>query len=212
MPLSSVLGAQSLVRPGVCTSSTRPASPFEGQVIYETDTDLVQVYNGSGWKTLGRMVASTNGSVLQVVSTTKTDTYSHTGGLTFSNVTGLSASITPTSTSSKVFVTASVNVSGNNGATWFKITGGNTASYVGDAAGNRIRIAGSMLPLATAQMATVTLGYLDSPSTTSATTYQIQIAAQDNTTTTYVNRTPTDTDSTSFARAASTITLMEISG
>lgn len=106
MPLSSVLGAQSLVRPGVCTSSTRPASPFEGQVIYETDTDLVQVYNGSGWKTLGRMVASTNGSVLQVVSTTKTDTYSHTGGLTFSNVTGLSASITPTSTSSKVFVTA----------------------------------------------------------------------------------------------------------
>ena len=49
MPLSSVLGAQSLVRPGVCTSSTRPASPFEGQVIYETDTDKVLVYNGSAW-------------------------------------------------------------------------------------------------------------------------------------------------------------------
>jgi hypothetical protein len=49
MPLSSVLGAQSLVRPGVCTSSTRPASPFEGQVIYETDTDKTLVYNGSAW-------------------------------------------------------------------------------------------------------------------------------------------------------------------
>lgn len=49
MPLSSVLGAQSLVRPGVCTSSTRPASPFEGQVIYETDTDKILVYNGSDW-------------------------------------------------------------------------------------------------------------------------------------------------------------------
>lgn len=50
MPLSSVLGAQSLVRPGVCTSSTRPASPFEGQVIYETDTDKIMSYNGSAWR------------------------------------------------------------------------------------------------------------------------------------------------------------------
>lgn len=49
MPLSSVLGAQSLVRPGVCTSTTRPASPFEGQVIYETDTKQTLVYNGSAW-------------------------------------------------------------------------------------------------------------------------------------------------------------------
>lgn len=51
MPLSSVLGAQSLVRPGVCTSSTRPASPFEGQVIYETDTKKIQIYNGTAWVT-----------------------------------------------------------------------------------------------------------------------------------------------------------------
>lgn len=68
MPLSSVLGAQSLVRPGVCTSSTRPASPFEGQVIYETDTDKVLVYNGSAWLppwntawgSLGRATATTS--------------------------------------------------------------------------------------------------------------------------------------------------------
>jgi len=49
MPLSSVLGAQSLVRPGVCTSSTRPASPFEGQLIFETDTNRVVAYDGSAW-------------------------------------------------------------------------------------------------------------------------------------------------------------------
>ena len=49
MPLSSVLGAQSLVRPGVCTSSTRPASPFEGQLIFETDTNRVVAYDGSNW-------------------------------------------------------------------------------------------------------------------------------------------------------------------
>ena len=49
MPLSSVVGAQSIIKPGVCTSSTRPAVPFEGQMIYETDTDLVSAYNGSAW-------------------------------------------------------------------------------------------------------------------------------------------------------------------
>ena len=52
MPLSSVVGAQSIVKPGVCTSSTRPASPFDGQVIYETDTDRAMVYNGSAWVVL----------------------------------------------------------------------------------------------------------------------------------------------------------------
>jgi hypothetical protein len=49
MPLSSVVGAQSIVRPGVCTSSTRPASPYDGQVIYETDTDKIAVYDSSAW-------------------------------------------------------------------------------------------------------------------------------------------------------------------
>jgi hypothetical protein len=37
------------LRPGVTTSSNRPATPFEGQMIYETDTDLMLVYNGSAW-------------------------------------------------------------------------------------------------------------------------------------------------------------------
>ena len=49
MPLSSVVGAQSIIKPGVCTSSTRPAVPFEGQVIFETDTDRLYVYNGTAW-------------------------------------------------------------------------------------------------------------------------------------------------------------------
>lgn len=42
------LGIGSL-KPGVCTSSTRPTSPYEGQMIYETDTDKVLVWNGSAW-------------------------------------------------------------------------------------------------------------------------------------------------------------------
>jgi hypothetical protein len=52
MPLSSVVGAQSIVKPGVCTSSTRPASPYDGQVIYMTDVDQTAVWDGSQWTVL----------------------------------------------------------------------------------------------------------------------------------------------------------------
>ena len=37
------------VKPGVCTSSTRPGSPYVGQIIYETDTTLAKVWDGSAW-------------------------------------------------------------------------------------------------------------------------------------------------------------------
>ena len=36
----------------VCTAATRPASPSEGMTIYETDTDLYRVYDGSNWQRL----------------------------------------------------------------------------------------------------------------------------------------------------------------
>lgn len=37
----------------VVTSTTRPSTPTEGQLIYETDTDRVKLWTGSDWKTLG---------------------------------------------------------------------------------------------------------------------------------------------------------------
>jgi len=37
------------LRPGVCTSTTRPVSPYEGQSIYQTDTDTVLFWDGSAW-------------------------------------------------------------------------------------------------------------------------------------------------------------------
>ena len=37
------------IKPGVCTSTNRPANPFDGMVIYETDTDKVAVYDSSAW-------------------------------------------------------------------------------------------------------------------------------------------------------------------
>lgn len=49
MPFSSVLGASTVIKPGVCTSTTRPTVPYAGQLIFETDTNRLVVYNGSSW-------------------------------------------------------------------------------------------------------------------------------------------------------------------
>lgn len=70
MPLSSVVGAQSIVRPGVCTSSTRPASPYDGQVIYETDTDKIAVYDSSAWVYKTGATAPTDTSMASMIAPT----------------------------------------------------------------------------------------------------------------------------------------------
>lgn len=36
----------------VCTSSTRPGSPFLGQLIYETDTTIIHIWDGTIWRTI----------------------------------------------------------------------------------------------------------------------------------------------------------------
>lgn len=51
------------VRTGVCTITTRPASPFDGQVIYETDTDRAMVWNGTSWVVLSTGTANPVGLV-----------------------------------------------------------------------------------------------------------------------------------------------------
>jgi len=70
MPLSSVVGAQSIVRPGVCTSTTRPASPYDGQVIYETDTDKIVVWDGSSWVYKTNATAPTDTSMASMIAPT----------------------------------------------------------------------------------------------------------------------------------------------
>lgn len=48
MPIDSALGRLG-IKQGLCTSSTRPANPFEGQVIYESDTNRTLVYDNAAW-------------------------------------------------------------------------------------------------------------------------------------------------------------------
>ena len=95
MPLSSVVGAQSIIKPGVCTSSTRPASPYDGQVIYETDTDKIAVYDSSAWVYKTGTTAPTNPGLVPMVPTSVavgsgTGTANALGQVTFSGASSVS--------------------------------------------------------------------------------------------------------------------------
>ncbi len=166
-------------------------------------------------------VARTNmysGAVLQVVSAIKTDTFSFSvTARTWTSVTGLSAAITPSSTSNKVLVTAVVSISATNtyNAMGARITRNGTAVAVGDTAGSRqFAFFGSddWLSAAQANQGQIYISFLDSPSTTSAVTYQLQLVNDRDTETIYVNRGQGDTDSSQSFRNASSITVMEIAG
>jgi hypothetical protein len=44
-----ISNVSSNLRPGICTSTTRPTTPYEGQVIYETDTNRTLVWDNAAW-------------------------------------------------------------------------------------------------------------------------------------------------------------------
>ena len=150
------------------------------------------------------------GAVLQVVqATTSTPvTISST-----SNVdTGLSASITPTSATSKILILSTVSAAGNHATCgyYLKLLRGSTDIFIGDAAGSRIRVTASNINSDNNFFTTNGLTFLDSPATTSSTTYKFQIATSFGTSTIGVNRSVNDSDNANTGRGPSSIVLMEI--
>ena len=151
--------------------------------------------------------------VLQVVSTTKTDTYTDASGTgTLTTITGLTVAITPQSNTSKILIYATCNYGANGGnRAIFALTGGNTSTaYIGDAAGTRRRVATGAQSIDANDVVPVTMLFLDSPATTSAITYAVQ-AADIAGGALFINRSSTDTNGTNFARYASSIVALEIS-
>ncbi len=178
--------------------------------------DTVTTPDGTGNITFSRPIVAdgsnltnlpASGKILQVVSATKTDTASNSN-TSFTDITGLSVSITPSATSSKVLVFFSVTVNGNNAGSSLRIARDSTAICVGDAAGSRIQSTVSTNVSSGDSTRSHSGNFLDSPSTTSATTYKMQWRSNGNTD--YLNRSNTDLSTTDYSRTASTITVMEI--
>lgn len=148
--------------------------------------------------------------ILQVVSTTKTDTFSAslTAG-TITDVTGLSVSITPSATSSKILVICQMG-KGTYGALVLKRD--STEIAIGTSVSNRNAVSANSLGTNGDNATFVGAHILDAPATTSAITYQAAIHQSINgTATIYCNRSDFDTDSLVSMRTVSTITAMEIS-
>ena len=157
--------------------------------------------------------------ILQVVSTTKTDTFSASlAAGAEAAITGLTASITPSSTDSEIF--ALVNVNGAQSTGQYEQFGvrlyrDSTEIGSGTASGDRTTVLGAVRGPNTAQAATIgnVVGqYLDSPATISALVYSVYLVTlQSSTATHVVNRSADDSDARIHARTSSSITLLEVS-
>ena len=165
---------------------------------------------------LGASDTITAGKVLQVLSTTKTDTFTTTSA-TKVDVTGLSLTITPASSSNKILITGRLNIGLVRTQPYLYpifILRGSTEIGLHDVAGSRTRAhtGGQWGSTSSDPTFDYSIEFLDSPSTTSATTYKVQIFSESGSTA-YVNRNnEADGDGAITGRFTSTFTVMEIAG
>jgi hypothetical protein len=153
------------------------------------------------------MAVTINGSgqlPVQVIQSVKTDT-SSTSSTTFGDITGLSVNITPTNSSNRVLIVATLNgcVNSTNNIS-FNIVRNSTAIAQPDGTGT-YKASFNLFNNGPGSQSTG-LTYLDSPATTSSTTYKIQWRVDAGTA--VINRHASGTDYNSV----SSITVMEISG
>ena len=195
------------------TVQATPPTGYQGQMWLDSTDGSMYVYytdpGGAASSWIGAV--SRSGGILQVVSTTKTDTFSTTS-TSFTDLTGLSATITPRSTSSKIYAVVDIGTADHSTTQTlgFKVTRGGTDVGVGDLAGSRKQANAGVLINAANRAQQVSFSVLDSPSSTSSLTYQVQCYTV--TGTMQINRSHTDTDTASYWRASSSITLFEVAG
>jgi hypothetical protein len=156
------------------------------------------------------------GTVLQVVSVTKTDVFS-TSSTTYTDITGLSVSITPKSASSKLLISWGINFSNTstNGAVHMVLTDGSNNTLVqGNADGAKTRVTEGMRALPTPGANTMEMimnasnSFLYSPATTSSVTIKFRIKTP--TGNAVINRNGVFFNDADNALPVSSLTIMEI--
>jgi hypothetical protein len=195
-------GSITISAPLVAGSGTLTLPTGTDTLIGKATTDILTNKSIAATQLTGTIAAAAlpAGSVLQVVmGTTSTIVSSSTNAYAD---TGLTATITPRSTSSKILVLLAQNGVGkitNNTAVDLRLLRGATQIWT------PTDLVGFTSTTAQNRGYSVSASYLDSPSTTSATTYKTQFASYNNNAVAYVQ----DFGNTT---STSTITLMEIQG
>jgi hypothetical protein len=172
----------------------------------------------------GKPILNSTGSILQVVHTQLTTSFSGTSTQTgtgyYIDVTGLSATITPTSSSNRILILTNMYIgnttSGQGYQQHFRIKRNGTAIILGAGEGGRPTSTGriNMYNFSTYSMMQFSGVHYDSPSSTSALTYQIALGGYSSSPIVYLNRSETWQNSANNydSTPVSTLTLMEVSG
>ena len=187
-------------------------SPASGTAITLGNSgDIFTLPSGA---TIGNSGTATGfGKILQVVSAIKTDTASSTS-TTFADVSGLSVTTGAlASTSSRVLVMVSMVGSGwADNSNWCVVDGAGAviAGFVGDANGSARRASGADLFVIkySNNAKQLSMNSIDSPASTSAQTYKVQVQTESGTI--YINRAYTTGTTSDVGRYMSSIIAMEI--
>ena len=127
---------------------------------------------------------SGGGGIVQVIQTIKKDQFetSQSVGSGYADITGLSATITPKFSTSKIMVEAHIYNSNNNSVNFFRVLRGSTfiEQPSGTSSGGANYNAHGFSYFDHQYQDTCVIKILDSPATTSATTYKIQTACTSN--------------------------------
>ena len=154
------------------------------------------------------------GSVLNLQHAILTEPMASTTAATWIDVTNLSVSITPKSTSSKFHVSFNLNamVTSDNQRAGVRLVRDSTPIGVGTNVGSRTAASVSFAGDGNIyRLKNMSSSALDSPSTVSAVTYKVQFLCE-NTTEVKINHDETDQNGVTFFRATSELTVMEIQG
>jgi len=164
---------------------------------------------------VGGLPSGANGGIIQVIQAVKVNTFTHSS-TTFTKLTGLEITITPSSNANKILLVGQISVSHNqnNFTSQFQIRkGGNTIA-------GALGTIDSSYPSQTACTAsgraqqndpeTVVFQYLDSPSTTSATDYAVFVAMENNGNLA-INYMYENSNQAYYTRNISTLTAYEVS-
>jgi len=185
--------------------------------------DTIQKNDGTT-PTAADLGLNITGTILQVVSTTKTDTFAESiGGNAQGTINAISVSITPKYSTSKILVV--VHLSGassywsasNSAPSWAgRLVRNGSNIAIGDAAGSRNRQTFQLggPSGSSPKLSQMSMTHLDLPSTTSTITYGVRLDNLDNgPQTMYLNYGPNDSDTNVLtARTVSSMTVMEIAG
>ena len=177
-----------------------------------TDGSIVNADINASAAIASSKISGSLGKILQVVSATKTDHFSTTSS-SLTEITGLNVTITPSATTSKIYLVIDISVGGETSYICFNIKRDSTLIAVTTGVdGNDSRHQGTFGQTVSGNSTLSHSGFnfLDTPSTTSAITYKVFTVSTYNTNPVSINRAHATGNAQYNAGGSSTITAVEV--